>query len=106
MNVQKVKDEPLSLLKQVKSKGYREMNDKDQCCGFAGIYNIFNYDDSMEILDSKMKNAKNTNASIIVTSNTGCLLQMKLDIQREGLEKSVRAVQLVDLLVEVGAVSK
>lgn len=106
INVQKVKDEPLSLLKQVKSKGYREMNDKDRCCGFAGIYNIFNYDDSMEILDSKMKNAKSSNASIIVTSNTGCLLQMKLGIQREGLEKSVRAVQLVDLLVEVGAVSK
>lgn len=60
----------------------------------------------MEILDIKMKNVKDTNASIIVTSNPGCLLQMKLGIQREGLEKSVRAVHLVDLLVEAGAVSK
>ncbi|KON87933.1 glycolate oxidase [Sporosarcina globispora] len=106
INVQKVKEEPISLLKQVKSRGYREMKDKERCCGSAGIYNIVNYDDSMEILDSKMKNAKNTNASIIVTSNPGCLLQMKLGIQREGLEKSVRAVHLVDLLVEAGAVSK
>lgn len=106
INVQKIKDEPLSLLKQVKSKGYREMKDKERCCGSAGIYNIVNYDDSMEILDGKMEIVKETNTSIIVTANPGCLLQMKLGIQREGLEKKMRAVHLVDLLVEAGAVSK
>jgi glycolate oxidase iron-sulfur subunit len=105
-HVQKVTEEPLSLLKQIKGTSYLEMKDFDRCCGSAGIYNIVNYKESMEILNIKMKNTKETNASIIVTTNPGCLLQMKLGIQREGLERKVRVIHLADLLVEAGAVSK
>ncbi len=105
-NVQKVTEEPLALLKQVPNAGYREMKNFDRCCGSAGIYNLVNYEESMDILDIKMKNAKETIATIIVTTNPGCLLQMKLGIQREGMEKTVRAIHLVDLLVEAGAVPK
>lgn len=105
-NVQKVTEEPLALLKQVPSNGFKEMRNFDRCCGSAGIYNLVNYEESMDILDIKMKNAKETNATIIVTTNPGCLLQMKLGIKREGMEKSVRAVHLVDLLIEAGAVPK
>lgn len=60
----------------------------------------------MDILDLKMEKAKDTKASIIVTPNPGCLLQMKLGIKREGLEESIRALHLVELLVEAGAVTK
>ncbi|MEH7524245.1 (Fe-S)-binding protein [Bacillus sp. JJ1503] len=105
-NVQKVTEEPLSLLKQVPSVGYREMKNFDRCCGSAGIYNLINYNESMDILDIKMNNAKETSAAIIVTTNPGCLLQMKLGIQRERMEKTVRAIHLVDLLVEAGAAPK
>ncbi|WP_066295382.1 (Fe-S)-binding protein [Bacillus sp. FJAT-29937] len=105
-NVQKVTEEPLALLKQVPNAGYREMKNFDRCCGSAGIYNLVNYEESMDILDIKMKNAKETIATIIVTTNPGCLLQMKLGIQREGMKKTVRAIHLVDLLVEAGAVPK
>lgn len=47
-----------------------------------------------------MKNAVATQATTIVTANPGCLLQMKLGIEREGLSSKVRAVHLVDLLLE------
>ena len=104
-HVQKVTEEPLSILKGI-GIDYQEMKEFDRCCGSAGIYNIVNYHDSMKILDLKMEKAKATNPSIVVTTNPGCLLQMKLGIQREGLEKRVRAVHLVDLLVEAGAISK
>ena len=52
---------------------------------FAGIYNIVNHENTMEILDSKMKNVKGINTSIIATANPCCSVQMKLGIQRERL---------------------
>ncbi len=50
----------------------------------------------MKILDSKMVAVKATEAIVIVTANPGCLLQMKLGIEREGLSGKVKAVHLAD----------
>ncbi|KHF39504.1 (Fe-S)-binding protein [Halalkalibacter okhensis] len=99
-NVQKVHDEPLKLLNSIPGIRYKEMKDYNGCCGSAGIYNIVNYQESMEILDSKMEKFKPTQATTIVTTNPGCLLQMKMGIKREKLEGRVRVVHLVDLLME------
>ncbi|MGP7816453.1 (Fe-S)-binding protein [Niallia sp. 01092] len=99
-NVQKVVHEPLELIKKIPGVIYKEMENPKMCCGSAGIYNVVNYNESMQILDDKMNNAKNTRASIIVTTNPGCLLQMKLGIKREGLEKQTRTLHLVELLAE------
>jgi len=102
-NVMKTSDAPRTLLKAIKGVEYREMNNADSCCGSAGIYNIVESEMSMKILDSKMKNAKATNATTIVTANPGCLLQMKLGIEREGLSSKVEAVHIVDLLAEAAS---
>lgn len=45
------------------------MTGADSCCGSAGIYNITNFDMSMQILDGKMEHVKETKARVIVTSN-------------------------------------
>jgi glycolate oxidase iron-sulfur subunit len=99
-NVQKVVNEPLELIKRVPGVIYREMRNPNMCCGSAGIYNVVNYEESMEILDVKMETVRETAATTIVTTNPGCLLQMKLGVQREGLSATVRAVHLVELLAE------
>ncbi|OLS36216.1 hypothetical protein BTR25_18430 [Bacillus sp. MRMR6] len=99
-NVMQTSEEPRILLKAIKNTEYREMKNADSCCGSAGIYNIVESEMSMQILDSKMKTAKATEATTIVTANPGCLLQMKLGIEREGLSYQVRAVHIVDILLE------
>lgn len=99
-NIMKTSSEPRKLLKAIANVEYREMKNADSCCGSAGIYNIVESEMSMQILDTKMKNAVATQATTIVTANPGCLLQMKLGIEREGLSSKVRAVHLVDLLLE------
>jgi len=104
-NVQKVKQEPLELLLSVPGINYIEMDQAEMCCGSAGIYNIVNYDASMHILDEKMKLVKTTEARIIITTNPGCLLQMKLGIEREGLSNSLRALHLVEYLAEAAGIS-
>jgi glycolate oxidase iron-sulfur subunit len=100
-NVQKVVNEPLALIKSMPGVTYKEMGNPHMCCGSAGIYNMVNYEESMEILDVKMIDAKATQATIIVTTNPGCLLQMQVGIQREGLSDTVRTVHLVELLAEL-----
>ena len=99
-NVMKTAAAPRTLLKAVKGVEYREMKDADRCCGSAGIYNIVETEMSMKMLDYKMVQAKDTFATTIVTANPGCLLQMKLGIEREGLTTKARAVHIVDLLLE------
>lgn len=99
-NVMKTSSAPRTLLKAIKGVEYREMKDADRCCGSAGIYNIIETEMSMVMLDYKMAQAKNTQAATIVTANPGCLLQMKLGIEREGLSSKMRGVHIVDLLLE------
>ena len=99
-NVMKTASAPRVLLQSIKGIEYREMHKADQCCGSAGIYNIIESEMSMQLLDYKMVQAKATHATTIVTANPGCLLQMKLGIEREGLASKMRGVHIVDLLLE------
>jgi glycolate oxidase iron-sulfur subunit len=99
-NVMKTASAPRLLIQSIEGVEFKEMQQADRCCGSAGIYNIIESEMSMRLLDSKMVHAKATQASTIVTANPGCLLQMKLGIEREGLAAKMRGVHLVDLLME------
>ncbi|MDQ0154074.1 (Fe-S)-binding protein [Robertmurraya andreesenii] len=99
-NVMKTAAAPRALLQAIEGADYKEMKDADRCCGSAGIYNIVESEMSMQILDYKMEQTKSTHATTVVTANPGCLLQMKLGIEREGLSDKMRAVHIVDLLLE------
>ncbi|MCY7770158.1 (Fe-S)-binding protein [Bacillus haynesii] len=99
-NVMKTSAEPRRLIRSIKGIEFKEMQNAESCCGSAGIYNIVESEMSMKILDTKMEAAAATRAATIVTANPGCLLQMKLGIERAGLTDRVRAVHLADLLLE------
>ncbi|MCP8617621.1 (Fe-S)-binding protein [Salirhabdus salicampi] len=99
-NGQKTFMEPRTLLSSIYGATYVEMKDASRCCGSAGIYNILESEMSMQILDYKMKQTVATKAKTVVTANPGCLLQMKSGIEKEGLSDQVRAVHIVDLLLE------
>lgn len=99
-NVMKTASAPRELLLAIDGVNFKEMKDADRCCGSAGIYNIVESEMSMQILDYKMEQTKATHATTVVTANPGCLLQMKLGIERENLSHKMRAVHIVDLLAE------
>ncbi|MGG0175080.1 (Fe-S)-binding protein [Gottfriedia acidiceleris] len=99
-NVMKTASAPRTLLKSIQNVYYHEMKDADRCCGSAGIYNIVESEMSMQILDYKMKQATKTQATTIVTANPGCLLQMKLGVDRENQSEHVEVVHIVDLLLK------
>ncbi|WP_010096846.1 (Fe-S)-binding protein [Ornithinibacillus scapharcae] len=99
-NGQKTYLEHRQLLTSIQGVKYVEMKDADKCCGSAGIYNLLESEMSLKILDDKMRHVRNTNATTIVTANPGCLLQLLMGIEREGLSHTIRAVHIVDLLLE------
>jgi len=99
-NVQKVKNEPLQLIKSIPGIQLVEMERPNMCCGSGGIYNLIHYEESMKILHLKMDTLKDTYATTIITTNPGCLIQIQKGILDEGLKGKVRVIHLVELLAE------
>ncbi len=91
---------PRQLMKRIKNVQFVELPQSDQCCGSAGIYNLVQPDMAAQILDHKMENVRKTDAQYLLTSNPGCLLQMKLGIERADLTDKMQAVHIVDFLYE------
>jgi len=100
-NVNRVFLEPRLLLQDVPGFEYKELIDAESCCGSAGIYNLLQPEMAKRILDAKMKGVKDLQPAVIVTSNPGCLMQMQVGVQREGLEKEMKVLHIVDFLFDV-----
>lgn len=95
---QGISKQPRELLKSIPGIQYVELHEASWCCGSAGIYNIVRYDDSMKILERKMKNISDTHAEYIVANNPGCLLQIEYGCRHNGTHAKV--VHLATLLRE------
>lgn len=97
-NVMKGSGAPRALMKQVANAEYVEMAEADRCCGSAGIYNVVQPEMAGSILEHKMEHANMTQASFMLTSNPGCLLQMKLGIEKHKPDRTMKAMHIVDFL--------
>lgn len=95
---QKVIQQPRTLLKQIPGLTFVELQFPDRCCGSAGVYNITQPETANQVLDAKLADVQQTGAEIVVTSNTGCHMQMIYGVRKAGLKASV--VHLVELLDE------
>jgi glycolate oxidase iron-sulfur subunit len=95
---QKIRKAPRDLLAQVPGLDFREMPMADLCCGSAGIYNVLHTDMAMDILRDKMANVNTVQPDIIVTGNTGCMLQLQAGARLYG--KGQRVMHVVEVLDE------
>ncbi len=98
-NVMGVKRQPRALLESMPGVTYCELPGADHCCGSAGIYNLTQPGMASDILTHKMDDVRATGAQVVVTTNPGCQLQMRLGVEREG-DPGQSAVHLVDLLAQ------
>ena len=89
---QGIRTEPRELLKLVPGLVYNELNAADACCGSAGTYNITKPEMSDLILQRKLDTVRASGADVLVTSNPGCLLQLK-----KGLADQMPGVRLMHL---------
>ena len=86
---QKVFSQPREIINSIPGINYVELNEATWCCGSAGIYNITRYDDSMKILDRKIKNIKGTGVEKVITSNPGCISQLEYGLRKNNLDVKV-----------------
>lgn len=93
---QRVTAQPRQLLDAIPGLTFTELQRPDACCGSAGVYNITQAETANQVLDAKLADVQNTNAAIVVTTNTGCQMQMIYGVRKAGLETEV--IHLVELL--------
>ncbi|MBH5318280.1 (Fe-S)-binding protein [Paenibacillus sp. GSMTC-2017] len=99
-NVMKSSAQPRQLMRSVGGTTFIEMKESDRCCGSAGTYNVLQPEMAGQLLEHKMEHATNTKATFMLTSNPGCLLQMKLGIEQHKPPFKMEAQHIVDFLYE------
>lgn len=93
---QGIRREPRELLKLIPGLVYSELEAADSCCGSAGTYNITQPEMSDRILKAKLDTITASGAELLVTSNPGCLLQLKKGLAEQ--LPQVRIMHLTELL--------
>ncbi|MEU4236790.1 heterodisulfide reductase-related iron-sulfur binding cluster [Actinoplanes sp. NPDC026619] len=83
-HAQGVRAQPRSLLRDIPGLTLREIADPEICCGSAGIWNVLNPEPAAELGARKARTVLATEASLLVTANPGCLMQIAAAAQRQG----------------------
>ncbi len=96
LHAQRVAVAPLAVLDAIPALERVALVESDQCCGSAGIYNLLEPALSAAVLAPKLAHIELTGASLVVTGNPGCLMQIGAGLQRAG--QSARAIHPVELL--------
>ena len=95
-HAQRLTTPPLAVLDAIGNLTRVPLDDSDQCCGSAGIYNLIEPAVSDAVLAPKLRNIAATGATLVVTGNPGCLMQIGAGLLRAG--STVRVVHPIDLL--------
>ncbi|HJT02635.1 MAG TPA: heterodisulfide reductase-related iron-sulfur binding cluster [Pseudonocardiaceae bacterium] len=104
-HAQGIRSQPRELLRGIPGLVLAEIAEADICCGSAGIYNLLHPEPATELGQRKARNVLGTGASILVTANPGCLMQIAASAKRLGeqlelahlvtvLDASIRGVPL------------
>ena len=88
-HAQRVTEAPRILLRSIPGLELAEMDNPDRCCGAGGTYSITEREFSLKVLDSKMKDIKDTGAEVIATANPGCVIQLQYGVRREDIAAQV-----------------
>lgn len=93
---QKISLQPRQLLKMIPNIKLKEPIDAALCCGSAGVYNMLNPEVADELGEQKVNNLLNTGASLIVSPNPGCSLQIQKHLQLQG--KQINIIHPMEIL--------
>jgi L-lactate dehydrogenase complex protein LldE len=91
-----VKDEPRRLIEAVRGIEFREMEMHDACCGFGGTFSIKFPRVSVSMLDEKIDCIIGSGADTVVSSDMGCLMNIKGALTRRKIP--VKVMHIAELL--------
>jgi glycolate oxidase iron-sulfur subunit len=96
-HAQRITNQPRALVRAVSGKELLPMPESDVCCGSAGSYFLTEPGMAARLQDRKIDNILRSGAEIVVTTNPGCLIQIRAGLRRRG-ETRVQVVHLADYL--------
>lgn len=97
-HAQGIYDPPRTILSWIPGLRLIPLAESDTCCGAAGTYNLTQPAMAQRLGERKIRNIQATGASVCVTGNVGCAMQIASEAARLGVP--LRVVHPVTLLYE------
>ena len=95
-HAQRIRAEPRALLGRIAGLQLLEMAESDVCCGSAGSYNLQQPELADALLARKVDAIERTGASVVVSANPGCILQVQSGLADRG--RPTKVLHLVEVL--------
>jgi L-lactate dehydrogenase complex protein LldE len=91
-----LKDPPRQLLRHVRGLELVEMKEAETCCGFGGTFAVKFPMISTAMAEVKCKSAIETRASVIVSNDSSCLMQIRGLLDRQ--QYPIKTLHLAEVL--------
>jgi L-lactate dehydrogenase complex protein LldE len=85
-----VRTEPMTLLSGVAGIKICELQSREECCGFGGMFSVKFPHISASMLDDKLARIKESGAEVLVANDCGCLMQIGGGLSRAGAKIETR----------------
>jgi L-lactate dehydrogenase complex protein LldE len=90
------RDEPMRLLSAVRGIRLCELPDREECCGFGGMFSVKFPHISAAMLEDKLNRAAESGAQVLVANDCGCLMQIAGGAHRRAM--ALETIHLAQVL--------
>ena len=91
-----LKNEPRTLIRNVRGVELVELENAEACCGFGGTFSVKYPEISVAILDQKIEAIERSGVHAVVSGDASCLMQIGGRLSRN--RSNVRVMHLAELL--------
>jgi glycolate oxidase iron-sulfur subunit len=94
---QRITQPPRQLVRAVAGQTYVELPESEVCCGSAGTYNLTEPEMAERLQRRKIENILRSKAQTVVTTNPGCILQIRAGLAKAN-RKDIQVLHISDFL--------
>jgi glycolate dehydrogenase iron-sulfur subunit len=95
---QGIREQPRELLRGIPGLSLAEVGDGGTCCGSAGVYNLLQPEAAAELGARKAAAIRDTGASLVISANPGCSLQIAAALEAAGPGPAPPVVHIAEVL--------
>jgi glycolate oxidase iron-sulfur subunit len=96
-HAQRITAAPRALLRAIPGLELVELRDAGLCCGSAGVYNLLQPEAARELGARKADSVAASGASLLISANPGCTLQISSSLAARGIElRTAHTAEILD----------
>lgn len=93
-----IKDEPITLLQNVKGLELLPIKNQETCCGFGGTFSVKMAEISGEMVKEKVSNIDTDEPDYLIGADVSCLMNIGGRLSREG--KQIKVMHIAEVLMQ------